>query len=128
MSGERDDGLAVEVDVLEEGKHHLRVGAPPYGTADEDGVVLRKVGGGAFVWRQFALVGFFLGQFDERHIGHAVVLVGDDLKLVGTFDFSDVVGHDLGVADDLTSCLFCALQLVTMRRAKTAVMILFIVL
>ena len=99
MSGERNDGLAVEVDVLEEGEHHLRVGAPPHGTADEDRVVLAKVGSSAFVWRQFALVGLFLGQFDERHISHAVVLMGDDFKLVGTLDFSDVVGHDLGVAD-----------------------------
>ena len=99
MSSKGDDGLAVEVDVLEEGEHHLRVGAPPHRTADEDGVVWAEVWGGAFVRRQFALVGFFLGQFDERHIGHAVVFMGDDLKLVGTFDFSDVVGHDLGVAD-----------------------------
>ena len=99
VSGEGDDRLAVEVDVLEEGEHHLRVGAPPDWASDEDGVVLAEVEGGAFVRRQFALVGLFLGQFDERHIGHAVVLVGDDLKLVGTFDFSDVVGHDLGVAN-----------------------------
>ena len=41
VGGEGNDGLAVEVDVAEEGEHHLRVGAPPYGTADEDGVVLR---------------------------------------------------------------------------------------
>ena len=34
MGGKGDDGLAVEVDVLEEGEHHLRVGAPPHGTAD----------------------------------------------------------------------------------------------
>ena len=99
VGGKGYDRFAVEVDVLEEGEHHLRVGAPPHRTADEDGVVLAEVGGGAFVWRKFALVGFFLGQFNERHIGHAVVLMGDDLKLVGTFDFGDVVGHDLGVAD-----------------------------
>ena len=30
--------------------------------------------------------------------------------------------------DDLTSCLFCALQPVAMRSARIAVMILFIVL
>ena len=137
VGGEGDDGLSIEVDVLEQREHHLRVGAPPYRTADEDGVVLRKVGGGAFVRRQLALVGLFLGQFDEWHIGHAVILVGDNLKLVGTFDFSDVVGHDLGVADldvahavlmlflfdDLTSCLFCALQLVTIRSARAATII-----
>ena len=99
MGGERDDGLAVEVDVFEEGEHHLRVGAPPDWASDEDGVVLAEVGSSAFLRRQFALVGFFFGQFDERHIGHAVVLMGDDFKLVRTFDFSDVVGHDLGVAD-----------------------------
>ena len=30
VGGEGNDGLAVKVDVLEEGKHHLRIGAPPY--------------------------------------------------------------------------------------------------
>ena len=99
MGGEGDDGLAVEVDVLEEGEHHLRVGAPPHRTANEDGVVWAEVGGGAFVWRQFAISLFLFGKVAERRVGHAVVLVGYNLELVGTFDFGDVVGHDLGVAD-----------------------------
>ena len=96
--GEGDDGLAVEVDVLEQREHHLRVGAPPHGTADEDGVVAAEVGGDSFVRWQFARGGLFLGQLDERRVGHAVVFVGDDLELVGARDFTDVVGHDLGVA------------------------------
>ena len=50
------------------------------------------------VWRQLARGGLFLSQFDKRHIGHAVVFVGDDLELVGACDFTNVVGHDLGVA------------------------------
>ena len=99
VGGEGDDGLAVEVDVAEEGEHDLRVGAPPHGAADEDGVVLSEVGSLALVGGQLAVGGLFLGQVDERHVGHAVVLVGDDLILVGTRDFADVVGHNLGVAD-----------------------------
>ena len=99
VSSKGDDGFSVEVDVLEEGEHHLRIGAPPHRAADEDGVVWAEVGDVAFVWRQFALVGFLFSKIDKRRVGHAVVLMGDDLKLVGTFDFSDVVGHDLGVAD-----------------------------
>ena len=92
-------GLAGEVDILEEREHHLWVCAPPHGAADEDGVVLAEVGGGTFVGRQLAFVGLFLRQVDKRCIGHAVVLVGDDLVLVGTRDFADVVGHNLGVAN-----------------------------
>ena len=98
VGGEGDDGLAVEVDVAEEGEHHLRIGAPPNGTADEDGVVLREVGSLALVGRQLASGGFLLGQVDEGHIGHAVVLVGDNLELVGTGEFADVVGNNLRVA------------------------------
>ena len=30
VGGERDDGLAVEVDVTEQREHHLRVGAPRF--------------------------------------------------------------------------------------------------
>ena len=74
-------------------------GAPPHGSADEDGVVLAEVWGSAFVGRQLALVGLFLRQVDKRRIGHAVVLVGDDFVLVGTCDFADIVGHNLGVAN-----------------------------
>ena len=44
VSSKGDDGLAVEVDVLEEGEHHLRIGAPPHRTADENGVVWAEVG------------------------------------------------------------------------------------
>ena len=98
VGGEGDDGLAVEVDVLEQREHHLRVGAPPHGTADEDGVVAAEVGSSALVGRQLACGGLLLGQLDERRVGHAVVFVGDDLELVGARDFTDVVGHDLGVA------------------------------
>ena len=98
VGGEGDDGLAVEVDVLEQREHHLRVGAPPHGTANEDGVVLAEVRSRALVRRQFARGGLLLGQLDERRVGHAVVFVGDDLELVGARDFTDVVGHDLGIA------------------------------
>ena len=74
-------------------------GSPPHGAADEDGVVPAEVEGGAFIGRQLALVGLFLRQVDKRRVGHTVVLVGDDLVLVGAGDFADVVGHNLGVAD-----------------------------
>ena len=37
VGGERDDGLAVEVNVMEQCEHHLRIGAPPHGTTDENG-------------------------------------------------------------------------------------------
>ena len=99
VGGEGNDGLAGEVDILEEREHHLRVGAPPHGAADEDGVILGEVGGSAFVGGQLAFVGFFLREVDKRRIGHSVVLVGDDFVLVGTRDLADVVGHNLGVAD-----------------------------
>ena len=56
VGGEGDDGLAVEVDVLEQREHHLRVGAPPHGTADIDRVVAAEVRSGAFVGRQLALL------------------------------------------------------------------------
>ena len=41
MGGKGNDGLALQVVrvLLEEGKHHLRIGAPPDGTTDEHGVV-----------------------------------------------------------------------------------------
>ena len=55
--------------------------------------------GGAFVRRQFAILRLFLGQFDERHIGHAIVFVGGDFKLLSAGDFADVVGHDFRVSD-----------------------------
>ena len=46
VGGEGDDGLAGEVDVAEEGEHHLRVGAPPYGAADENsGSSAKWIGG-----------------------------------------------------------------------------------
>ena len=61
VGGEGDDGLAVEVDVLEQREHHLRVGAPPHGTADEDGVVAAEVGSRALVRRQFAGLHFHRG-------------------------------------------------------------------
>ena len=97
MGGEGDDRLAVEVDVAEEGEHDRRVGAPPDGTADKHGVVLVEVRSLALVGRQLAGLRLLLGQVDERHVGHAVVLVGDDFVLVGTRKFADVVGHNLGV-------------------------------
>ena len=91
VGGERNDGLAFQVVgvVLEEGEHHLRIGSPPHGTADEDGVVGREVDV-ALVLRQFAILRLFLGQFDERHIGHAVVLVGDDFKLLDRMNFTSL--------------------------------------
>ena len=99
VGGEGDDGFTVEVDVFEEGEHYLRVGAPPNGTADKDGVVGCEVGSRAFVGRQLAVGCLFLGQIDKGHVGHAVILVGDDFVLVGPSDFADVVSHDFGVAD-----------------------------
>ncbi len=52
VSSERDDGLAREVVILEEGEHHLRIGTPPDGTADKNDIVRRHVYI-AFVGRQF---------------------------------------------------------------------------
>ena len=45
------------------------------------------------------MVGFVLGQVNERHVGHAVVFVGDDFKLVGAQNFCNVVSYDFGIAD-----------------------------
>ena len=42
MGGKRIDGLSVEVVGVEEGEHHLRVRPPPYGTTDEDDVIVGK--------------------------------------------------------------------------------------
>ena len=52
MGGERNYGLAREVVILEEGEHHLRIGAPPDGTADEDDIIWGHIHI-AFVGRQF---------------------------------------------------------------------------
>ena len=91
VGGERNDGFALQVVgvVLEECEHHLRIGSPPHGTADEDGVVLAEVDV-ALVLGQFAILRLFLGQFDERHIGHSIVLVGDDLELVDRMNFTSL--------------------------------------
>ena len=35
---------------------------------------------------------------DERVVGHAIILVGNDFKLLCTGQFRDVVGHNLRVA------------------------------
>ena len=53
VGGERNDGLSVQVDVTEQGEHHLRIGTPPDGAADEDGVVLGKVWCLTLVRRRF---------------------------------------------------------------------------
>ena len=37
VSGEWNDCLTVEIDVTEQREHHLRIGAPPHGTTDENG-------------------------------------------------------------------------------------------
>ncbi len=39
MGGERNNGFPGEVVILEKGEHHLRIGAPPDGTADEDDII-----------------------------------------------------------------------------------------
>ena len=61
----RNDGLAAEVVVLEEGEHYLGIGAPPDGAADEDGIVLGNVDI-ALVGRQFTVIGLFFGNLDEE--------------------------------------------------------------
>ena len=52
----------------------------------------------ALVLGQFAIIGLFLGQVDQRRVGHAVILVSHNLKLVGTNHLADVVSDDFGVA------------------------------
>ena len=98
VGGEGDDGLVREVVLLEEGEHHLGIGAPPDGAADEDGGVLAEVAGFALKRGQFALLLFLLGEVAQRLVGHAVELVRHNLELVGTGQFADVVGHNLRVA------------------------------
>ena len=51
----RNDGLAVQVVIPEEGEHHLGIGAPPDGAADEDDIVLGNVDI-ALVGRQFTVI------------------------------------------------------------------------
>ena len=55
VSDKRNNGLVVQVVVPEEGKHHLGIGAPPDGAADEDGIVLGNVDI-ALVGRQFTVI------------------------------------------------------------------------
>ena len=97
VSGEGDEGLAVQVVLLEEGEHHLRIGAPPDGTANEDYIVLPNIHR-ALKGRQFPILLFLLGKVAQRLVSHAVVLRGLDFKLVGTRKGRDVVGHNLGIA------------------------------
>ena len=40
VSGKGYEDLERQVMFLQEGEHHLWIGAPPYGTADEDGLIL----------------------------------------------------------------------------------------
>ena len=100
MGGEGDDGFAFKVVgvFLEEGEHHLWICAPPDGTTNENGVVPTQIHV-TFILGEFAVSGLFLCQIDERRVSHAVVLVSDNLKLVGTDDFCDIVGYNLCVAN-----------------------------
>ena len=62
MGGEGDERLTVEVVLLEEGEHHLWVGAPPDRTADEDGRVLLNVLYGSVEGWQFIFLLFLLAK------------------------------------------------------------------
>ena len=68
MGGERDYSLSVQVDVLEQREHNLRVGAPPYGTAYEYRIVCSQVRSLAFVRGEFAIGRLLLGQFYQRSV------------------------------------------------------------
>ena len=70
MSGERDDGLTLQVVsmLLEEGEHPLRISAPPDGTTDEYGVVATQINVALVLW-QFAFLRLFLFQIDEWDFG-----------------------------------------------------------
>ena len=61
MGGEGDDGLARKVVLIEEREHHLRIGAPPNGTANEYNVVLLDIHR-ALKRRQFAFLLFLFGK------------------------------------------------------------------
>ena len=65
VSGERNNGLTLQVVsvLLEEGEHHLRISAPPYGTTDEYGVVATQIDVALVLW-QFAFLGLFLCQIN----------------------------------------------------------------
>ena len=99
VGGEGDDGLALQVALmlLEESEHHLRIGAPPDRAANEHRVIFSQFDV-ALILGQLAGSSLFFGQFDERVVGHAVVLMRHDLELLRARQFRNVVGHDLRVA------------------------------
>ena len=97
VGGEGNEGLAIEVVLLEKGEHDLRPGAPPHGTTDKDGLVAGQVHTAVEGWQlTFALL--FERKVAQGLVGHAVVFVRLDFKLVGTGEFRDVIGHDFRVA------------------------------
>ena len=97
VCGERDDGLTVQVALLEECEHYLWIGSPPYGATNEHGVVLIDILYRTLERRKFTVLLLLFGKVAQRLVGHAVVLVCDNLELVGTRYFADIVGHNLRV-------------------------------
>ena len=98
MGGKGDNGLAVQIVFVEEGKHYLWIGAPPYWSADKDGFILVHVLYLALeVWLLVVLCLFFY-QFGEGIIWHVVAFLRDNLKLAAAREFLCLVGHQYGVA------------------------------
>ena len=99
MGREWNDGLAIQIILVEEGEHHSWVGSPPYRTTDEDGVIIIDVFNLALERWLFPLFGLLLCHIYKIIIRQVIILISYDFELVATGNLLNLIGNKFGIAD-----------------------------